>query len=197
MAAPKTRSPFAKIVASLSDVTFRPRYAVAMPQCDLRTRVLGADLAFPAILGARRLQPADASRRRTGCGLRSGIRRSHLHALDDLRSQTRECSRRFHGTCLVSTLYCRRPRRRRSRHRARATRWLFRARRHHRYARRGPARARSAKWNERTPRGLDSFQAAISAADVRAPGMARFLSARWRGSATREHRHSRTRAPCH
>ena len=31
-------------------LTFRPRYAVAMPQCDLRTRVLGADLAFPAIL---------------------------------------------------------------------------------------------------------------------------------------------------
>jgi L-lactate dehydrogenase (cytochrome) len=31
-------------------VTFRPRYAVAMPQCDLGTRVLGADLAFPVIL---------------------------------------------------------------------------------------------------------------------------------------------------
>jgi isopentenyl diphosphate isomerase/L-lactate dehydrogenase-like FMN-dependent dehydrogenase len=31
-------------------LTFRPRYAVAMPQCDLRTRVLDADLAFPAIL---------------------------------------------------------------------------------------------------------------------------------------------------
>src|SRR5437660_10369416 len=34
------------------DVTFRPRQAVAIPECDLRTRVLSADLAFPAILAA-------------------------------------------------------------------------------------------------------------------------------------------------
>ena len=32
------------------DVTFRPQQAVAIPECDLRTRVLSADLAFPAIL---------------------------------------------------------------------------------------------------------------------------------------------------
>jgi len=32
------------------DVTFRPRQAVAIPECDLRTRVLSSDLAFPAIL---------------------------------------------------------------------------------------------------------------------------------------------------
>ena len=32
------------------DVTFRPRQAVAIPECDLHTRVLSADLAFPAIL---------------------------------------------------------------------------------------------------------------------------------------------------
>jgi isopentenyl diphosphate isomerase/L-lactate dehydrogenase-like FMN-dependent dehydrogenase len=32
------------------DVTFRPRYAVATTACDLRTRVLGTDLEFPAIL---------------------------------------------------------------------------------------------------------------------------------------------------
>ena len=32
------------------DVTFRPRQAVAIPECDLRTRVLSGDLAFPAIL---------------------------------------------------------------------------------------------------------------------------------------------------
>jgi isopentenyl diphosphate isomerase/L-lactate dehydrogenase-like FMN-dependent dehydrogenase len=31
-------------------VTFRPRQAVAVPQCDLRTQVLGADLSMPAIL---------------------------------------------------------------------------------------------------------------------------------------------------
>src|SRR5271168_785864 len=32
------------------DVTFRPRHAVAVPQCDLRTRVLGFDLALPFLL---------------------------------------------------------------------------------------------------------------------------------------------------
>ena len=32
------------------DVTFRPRQAVIMPGVDLRTRVLGSDLAFPALL---------------------------------------------------------------------------------------------------------------------------------------------------
>src|SRR5580658_846126 len=31
-------------------VTFRPRHAVAVPQCDLRTRVLGFDLALPFLL---------------------------------------------------------------------------------------------------------------------------------------------------
>jgi len=44
------------------DLTFRPRYAVAMPKCDLRTRVLGADLAYPAILApvgySRLMHPA-------------------------------------------------------------------------------------------------------------------------------------------
>ena len=32
------------------DVTFRPRHAVAVPSCDLRTRVLGLDLALPLLL---------------------------------------------------------------------------------------------------------------------------------------------------
>jgi isopentenyl diphosphate isomerase/L-lactate dehydrogenase-like FMN-dependent dehydrogenase len=31
-------------------VTFRPRHAVAVPACDMSTRVLGFDLSFPAIL---------------------------------------------------------------------------------------------------------------------------------------------------
>jgi len=33
-----------------SDVTFRPRYAVAVPQCNLCTRVLGFDLSLPFLL---------------------------------------------------------------------------------------------------------------------------------------------------
>ena len=32
------------------DVTFRPRYAVPLSPCDLRTRVLGFDVSFPALL---------------------------------------------------------------------------------------------------------------------------------------------------
>ena len=32
------------------DVTFRPRYAVPVSNCDLRTRVLGFDVSFPALL---------------------------------------------------------------------------------------------------------------------------------------------------
>jgi len=32
------------------DVTFRPRHAVAFPDCDLRTRLLGFDLALPFLL---------------------------------------------------------------------------------------------------------------------------------------------------
>jgi len=32
------------------DVTFRPRQAVAIPSCDLRTRVAGSEVAFPALL---------------------------------------------------------------------------------------------------------------------------------------------------
>jgi isopentenyl diphosphate isomerase/L-lactate dehydrogenase-like FMN-dependent dehydrogenase len=32
------------------DVTFRPKQAVTSPQCDLRTRVLGQEISFPAVL---------------------------------------------------------------------------------------------------------------------------------------------------
>src|SRR5712675_2463360 len=31
-------------------VTFRPRNAISVPNCDLRTQVLGAELSFPAII---------------------------------------------------------------------------------------------------------------------------------------------------
>src|SRR5882724_2887516 len=35
---------------AFEDVTFRPRHAVAVPHCDLRTRVLGFDLSLPFLL---------------------------------------------------------------------------------------------------------------------------------------------------
>ncbi len=47
------------------DVTFRPRYAVPLPPCDLRTRVLGFDVSFPALLapvGYSRLMHPDGEK---------------------------------------------------------------------------------------------------------------------------------------
>jgi L-lactate dehydrogenase (cytochrome) len=35
---------------AFEEVTFRPRHAVAVPDCDLHTRVLGFDISFPALL---------------------------------------------------------------------------------------------------------------------------------------------------
>jgi L-lactate dehydrogenase (cytochrome) len=35
---------------AFDEVTFRPRHAVAVPNCDLRTRVLGFDLSMPVLL---------------------------------------------------------------------------------------------------------------------------------------------------
>jgi len=35
---------------AFEDVTFRPRHAVAIPHCDLRTRVVGVDLSLPFLL---------------------------------------------------------------------------------------------------------------------------------------------------
>src|SRR5919201_6051789 len=35
---------------AFEEVTFRPRHAVAFAECDLRTRVLGCDLALPVML---------------------------------------------------------------------------------------------------------------------------------------------------
>ena len=44
------------------DVTFRPRHAVAFPDCDLHTRILGHDLALPFLLApvgySRMMHPA-------------------------------------------------------------------------------------------------------------------------------------------
>src|SRR5882672_10810066 len=44
---------------AFEDVTFRPRHAVAFSQCDLRTRVLGFDLALRFLLAAENPVPAE------------------------------------------------------------------------------------------------------------------------------------------
>ena len=51
-------------------VTFRPRHAVAVPDCDLRARVLSFDLSFPVLLApvgySRLMHPAGE----VGCSAR-------------------------------------------------------------------------------------------------------------------------------
>jgi L-lactate dehydrogenase (cytochrome) len=73
--------------------TFRPRYAVAMPQCDLRTRVLGADLAFPAILApigySRLMHPAGelaAASAAGSAGLIYTLSTISAHKLENVRA---------------------------------------------------------------------------------------------------------------
>jgi isopentenyl diphosphate isomerase/L-lactate dehydrogenase-like FMN-dependent dehydrogenase len=75
------------------DVTFRPRYAVAMPQCDLRTRVLGTDLAFPAILApvgySRLMHPAGelaAASAAGSAGLIYTLSTISAHKLENVRA---------------------------------------------------------------------------------------------------------------
>src|SRR5205807_8981774 len=63
------------------DVTFRPRQAVAIPECDLHTRVLSADLAFPRDFSPHWLQQIDASGRRSRRGSLSGGGRPCLHSI--------------------------------------------------------------------------------------------------------------------
>ncbi len=74
-------------------LTFRPRYAVAMPQCDLRTRVLGHDLAFPAILApvgySRLMHPAGelaAASAAGSAGLIYTLSTISAHKLENVRA---------------------------------------------------------------------------------------------------------------
>jgi isopentenyl diphosphate isomerase/L-lactate dehydrogenase-like FMN-dependent dehydrogenase len=75
------------------DVTFRPRYAAAMSQCDLRTRVLGTDLAFPAILApvgySRLMHPAGevaAAAAAGSAGLIYTLSTISAHKLENVRA---------------------------------------------------------------------------------------------------------------
>jgi L-lactate dehydrogenase (cytochrome) len=75
------------------DVTFRPRYAVAMPKCDLRTCVLGTNLAFPAILApvgySRLMHPAGelaAASAAGSAGLIYTLSTISAHKLENVRA---------------------------------------------------------------------------------------------------------------
>jgi L-lactate dehydrogenase (cytochrome) len=78
------------------DVIFRPRQAVAMPECDLRTRVLGVDLSFPAILApvgySRMMHPGGevaAAAAAGDAGLVYTLSTISGHKLEDVRAASK------------------------------------------------------------------------------------------------------------
>ena len=75
---------------------FRPRHAVFVPQCDLRRKVLGADLSFPAILApvgySRLIHPEGevaASRVAGNAGTAYILSTIAGHKLEDVRAATK------------------------------------------------------------------------------------------------------------
>jgi L-lactate dehydrogenase (cytochrome) len=79
------------------DVTFRPRQAVAIPECDLRTRVLSTDLAFPAILApigySRLMHPGGevaAAAAAEDAGLAYTLSTISGHKLENVRAASKE-----------------------------------------------------------------------------------------------------------
>src|SRR4029077_16375607 len=80
---------------AFEDVTFRPRQAVAIPDCDLRTRVLGLDLSLPFLLapvGYSRLMHPDgevgAARAAGAAGTAYILSTISGHRLEDVKAGT-------------------------------------------------------------------------------------------------------------
>lgn len=78
---------------ALEAVTFRPRHAVAVPECDLRARVLGVDLALPALLApvgySRLMHPGgEVAAARAAGTARTGYTLSTVsgHRLEDVKA---------------------------------------------------------------------------------------------------------------
>jgi isopentenyl diphosphate isomerase/L-lactate dehydrogenase-like FMN-dependent dehydrogenase len=78
---------------AFEDVTFRPRHAVAFPQCDLRTRVLGFDLELPFMLApvgySRLMHPGGevaAAREAGKAGTAYILSTISGHALEDVKA---------------------------------------------------------------------------------------------------------------
>jgi L-lactate dehydrogenase (cytochrome) len=81
---------------AFESVKFRPRNAMAVPQCDLRARVLGAELTFPAILApigySRLIHPGGevaASRGAGAAGTAYILSTIAGHKLEDVRAATK------------------------------------------------------------------------------------------------------------
>ena len=80
---------------AFEDVTFRPRHAVSVPACDLRTRVLGFDLAFPVLLapvGYSRLMHPEGEVAAARCAGKAGtayiLSTISGHRLEDVKAAT-------------------------------------------------------------------------------------------------------------
>lgn len=78
------------------DVTFRPRQAVAIPECDLRARVLSEEFAFPAILApvgySRLMHPRGelaAAAAAGAAGLGYTLSTISAHKLEDVRAASK------------------------------------------------------------------------------------------------------------
>src|SRR5712691_3206950 len=78
---------------AFQDVTFRPRHAVAVPHCDLGTRVLGLDFALPALLApvgySRLMHPGGevaAARAAGAAGTAYILSTISGHKLEDVRA---------------------------------------------------------------------------------------------------------------
>ena len=83
-------------VRAFESITFRPRNAMAVPQCDLRVNVLGAELAFPAILApigySRLMHPEGecaAARGAGAAGTAYILSTIAGHKLEDVRAATK------------------------------------------------------------------------------------------------------------
>ena len=81
---------------AFESITFRPRNAVAVPQCDLRVKLFGAELSFPAILApigySRLMHPEGecASARGAGeAGTTYILSTIAGHKLEDVRAATK------------------------------------------------------------------------------------------------------------
>jgi isopentenyl diphosphate isomerase/L-lactate dehydrogenase-like FMN-dependent dehydrogenase len=81
---------------AFESLAFRPRNAMAVPQCDLRRKVLGADLSFPAILApigySRLIHPAGevaASAGASAAGTAYILSTISGHKLEDVRAASK------------------------------------------------------------------------------------------------------------
>jgi isopentenyl diphosphate isomerase/L-lactate dehydrogenase-like FMN-dependent dehydrogenase len=78
---------------AFEDITFRPRHAVSIPQCDLRTSVLGFDISFPVLLApvgySRLMHPAGevgAARAAGAAGTAYILSTISGHALENVKA---------------------------------------------------------------------------------------------------------------